>query len=54
MEPERALMLSLVGQWSTEVLWLMAVKEKWLSGDVPAAREVLERVCRQILGRLMQ
>jgi pre-mRNA-processing factor 6 len=26
-----------------EVLWLMAAKEKWLSGDVPAAREVLER-----------
>jgi pre-mRNA-processing factor 6 len=26
-----------------EVLWLMAAKEKWLAGDVPAAREVLER-----------
>ena len=26
-----------------EVLWLMAAKEKWLGGDVPAAREVLER-----------
>jgi hypothetical protein len=25
------------------VLWLMAAKEKWLAGDVPAAREVLER-----------
>ena len=27
-------------------LWfkLMAAKEKWLAGDVPAAREVLERV----------
>lgn len=26
-----------------EVLWLMAAKEKWLAGNVPAAREVLER-----------
>ncbi len=26
-----------------EVLWLMWAKEKWLAGDVPAAREVLER-----------
>jgi len=26
-----------------EVLWLMAAKEKWMAGDVPAAREVLER-----------
>ncbi|KAF9234169.1 PRP1 splicing factor, N-terminal-domain-containing protein [Melanogaster broomeanus] len=26
-----------------EVLWLMSAKEKWLAGDVPAAREVLER-----------
>ena len=26
-----------------EVLWLMAAKEKWLAGDVPAARQVLER-----------
>jgi pre-mRNA-processing factor 6 len=26
-----------------EVLWLMWAKEKWLGGDVPAAREVLER-----------
>ena len=26
-----------------EVQWLMAAKEKWLTGDVPAAREVLER-----------
>ena len=26
-----------------EVLWLMWAKEKWLVGDVPAAREVLER-----------
>jgi pre-mRNA-processing factor 6 len=26
-----------------EVLWLMAAKEKWLAGDVPAAREILER-----------
>lgn len=25
-----------------EVLWLMAAKEKWLSGDVPAARAVLK------------
>lgn len=27
----------------SETLWLMAAKEKWLAGDVPAAREVLER-----------
>ena len=27
----------------SEVLWLMAAKEKWLARDVPAAREVLER-----------
>ena len=26
-----------------EVLWLMSAKEKWLAGDVPAAREVLEK-----------
>jgi hypothetical protein len=26
-----------------EVLWLMAAKEKWMAGDVPAAREVLEK-----------
>lgn len=26
-----------------EVLWLMWAKEKWIAGDVPAAREVLER-----------
>lgn len=26
-----------------EVLWLMAAKEKWMAGDVSAAREVLER-----------
>ena len=26
-----------------EVLWLMWAKEKWMAGDVPAAREVLER-----------
>ncbi|KAK0440011.1 PRP1 splicing factor, N-terminal-domain-containing protein [Desarmillaria tabescens] len=26
-----------------EVLWLMAAKEKWLAGDVPGARGVLER-----------
>ena len=26
-----------------ESLWLMAAKEKWLAGDVPGAREVLER-----------
>ncbi|KAL6303914.1 PRP1 splicing factor, N-terminal-domain-containing protein [Sparassis latifolia] len=26
-----------------EVLWLMWAKEKWLAGDVPAARDVLER-----------
>jgi len=26
-----------------EVLWLMSAKEKWLAGDVPAAREVLEQ-----------
>lgn len=26
-----------------EVLWLMAAKEKWLAGDVEAARVVLER-----------
>lgn len=26
-----------------EVLWLMSAKEKWIAGDVPAAREVLER-----------
>jgi pre-mRNA-processing factor 6 len=26
-----------------EVLWLMSAKEKWLAGDVSAAREVLER-----------
>ena len=26
-----------------EVQWLMAAKEKWLTGDVPAACEVLER-----------
>lgn len=25
-----------------EVLWLMAAKEKWLAGDVPAARHILE------------
>lgn len=25
-----------------EVLWLMAAKEKWLYGDVPGARQVLE------------
>ena len=25
-------------------LWLMAAKEKWLAGDVLAAREVLEQV----------
>jgi hypothetical protein len=25
------------------VLWLLAAKEKWLAGDVPAARLVLER-----------
>lgn len=24
-----------------QVLWLMAAKEKWVSGDVPAARNVL-------------
>lgn len=24
-----------------QVLWLMAAKEKWLLGDVPAARDVL-------------
>ncbi|KAL5648753.1 hypothetical protein ACJX0J_039562, partial [Zea mays] len=27
--------------WS-EVLWLMAAKEKWLAGDVPAARAILQ------------
>ena len=27
-----------------EVLWLKAAKEKWLAGNVPAAREVLEGV----------
>lgn len=26
-----------------EVLWLMSAKEKWLAGDVPAAREVLAK-----------
>jgi len=25
-----------------EVLWLMSTKEKWLAGDVPAVREILE------------
>lgn len=25
------------------MLWLMAAKEKWIAGDVPAAREVLEQ-----------
>jgi len=25
-----------------EVLWLMAAKEKWLSGQVPAARDILK------------
>ncbi|KAK0462204.1 PRP1 splicing factor, N-terminal-domain-containing protein [Armillaria novae-zelandiae] len=31
-----------------EVLWLMAAKEKWLAGDVPGARGVLERAGEQI------
>lgn len=26
-----------------EVLWLMSAKEKWLGGDVPGAREILEK-----------
>jgi pre-mRNA-processing factor 6 len=26
-----------------EVLWLMSAKEKWVAGDVPASREVLEK-----------
>ena len=25
-----------------EVLWLMAAKEKWLAGQVPAARDILK------------
>ena len=25
-----------------EILWLMAAKERWLCGDVPGARDVLE------------
>lgn len=28
--------------WLPQVLWLMAAKEKWLAGDVPGARTVLE------------
>lgn len=26
-----------------EVLWLMYAKEKWIAGDVPGARDVLEQ-----------
>ncbi|KAF8876393.1 hypothetical protein BD779DRAFT_1475648 [Infundibulicybe gibba] len=31
-----------------EVLWLMSAKEKWLAGDVPAAREVLEHLVGRV------
>jgi len=26
-----------------EVLWLMGAKEKWMAGDVPAARAILNQ-----------
>ena len=27
-----------------EVLWVIWAKERWLAGDLPAARDILERV----------
>ena len=41
-ELDAVLNLAVVHCPQAEVLWLMAAKEKWLAGDVPAAREVLE------------
>ena len=35
--------LAVVHCAQAEVLWLMAAKEKWLAGDVPAVCEVLEQ-----------
>ncbi|XXG85541.1 hypothetical protein AAC387_Pa11g0600 [Persea americana] len=32
-----------------EVLWLMGAKEKWLAGDVPAARDILQEAYCHIL-----
>ncbi|GKB73681.1 protein stabilized1, partial [Tanacetum coccineum] len=33
---------------AAEVLWLIGAKEKWLAGDVPAARHILQEAYRVI------